>query len=294
MPSLKDIKRRIKSVKNTQQITKAMKMVSAAKLKRAQDEIVAARPYAEKINELTMSLASATAADSHPLLARHEGNRVALIVMTSDRGLCGSFNASMIRTVERYVRESVDAELSYYFIGKRGIEYFKKRKYNIFKERPVGGARPSYASAVEIATLVMGMYLNNEIDEVNLVYSEFKSALTQKPAIQRLLPISAAAPALAEGAQAPAEETGGIEAKFEPSKAEVLAALLPKYVEVQVFRALLESSASEHGSRMTSMDSASKNASAMIGGLTLKYNRLRQAAITKELMEIIGGAEALK
>jgi len=297
MPSLKDIKRRIKSVKNTQQITKAMKMVSASKLKRAQDEIVAARPYAEKIDELTMSLASATAADSHPLLARHEGNRIALIVMTSDRGLCGSFNASMIRTVERYVRESVDAELSYYFIGKRGIEYFKKRSYNIFRERPVGGARPSYASAVEIAGQVMKMYIDGEIDEVNLVYSEFKSALTQKPVIRRLLPINAAAPHSAEG-EAPlaaaVEAAGGIEAIFEPSKAEVLAALLPRYVEVQVFRALLESSASEHGSRMTSMDSASKNASAMIGGLTLKYNRLRQAAITRELMEIIGGAEALK
>lgn len=293
MPSLKDIKRRIKSVKNTQQITKAMKMVSAAKLKRAQDEIVAARPFATKINELTMSLASSTAADSHPLLAKNEGNRVALIVMTSDRGLCGGFNASMIRIVERHIRESGDTVLSFYLIGKRGIEYFKKRGHNIFKERHVGGARPNYAAAVEIANEVMRMYLNAEIDEVKLVYSEFQSALTQKPTIQRLLPICAPVVDAPDGTQTN-DAVSGIEAIFEPSKEEVLAALLPKYVEVQVFKALLESSASEHGARMASMDSASKNASAMIGGLTLKYNRLRQAAITKELMEIIGGAEALK
>lgn len=293
MPSLKDIKRRIKSVKNTQQITKAMKMVSAAKLKRAQDEIVAARPFAVKINELTMSLASSTAADSHPLLAKNEGNRVALIVMTSDRGLCGGFNTSMTRIVERYIRETNDVVLSFYLIGKRGIEYFKRRGYTIFKERNVGGARPNYAGAVEIANEVMRMYLNAEIDEVKLVYSEFQSALTQKPTIQTLLPIGAPKVETSDGG-AQADEASGIEAKFEPSKEEVLAALLPKYVEVQVFKALLESSASEHGARMASMDSASKNAAAMIGGLTLKYNRLRQAAITKELMEIIGGAEALK
>ncbi|MBI5561293.1 MAG: ATP synthase F1 subunit gamma [Deltaproteobacteria bacterium] len=294
MPSLKDIKRRIKSVKNTQQITKAMKMVSAAKLKRAQDEIVAARPYAEKINELTASLAASTSAEGHPLLARNEGNKVALIVMTSDRGLCGSFNAGLIRTVERYIRVSNDAQLSFYFIGKRGMEYFKKRGLSIIKERPVGGARPKYSGAAEIAQEVMRMFLAGELDEVNLVYSEFQSALTQRPVIQRLLPISPAKPAQGAAAPSPEVQSADIEAIFEPSKEEVLAALLPKYVDVQVFRAMLESSASEHGARMTSMDAASKNASEMIGGLTLKYNRLRQAAITKELMEIIGGAEALK
>lgn len=286
MPSLRDIKRRIKSVKNTQQITKAMKMVSAAKLKRAQDEIVAARPYAEKMLGLISSLAAKTSSDSHPLLATPAGNRAALILITSDRGLCGSFNTVLLRTSERFLSNNSDTKL--YLVGKRGMEYFKRRPLQIINSRPVGSGRPGYAMAAEIAAQATDIFLKGEVDEVHLIYSEFKSALTQKPITQKLLPIST--PKTEEGKDAGSEG----EFLFEPSEGAVLASLLPKYVEVQVFRALLESSASEHGARMTSMDSASKNASSMIGGLTLKYNRLRQAAITKELMEIIGGAEALK
>ena len=288
MANLKDIKRRIKSVKNTRQITKAMKMVSAAKLKRAQDEITAARPYAEKMLELIGSLASKASSDSHPLLENRGSARIGLVLFTSDRGLCGSFNSQLLRTAERFIRENSSSEISLYLVGKRGAEYFKRRSFKILNARVIGGGRPGYGAAVEIANDVVGSYMNGELDEVHIIFSAFKSAMTQTPLTQKLLPV--AAPNNAEKK----EEGGQGEYLYEPSEGAVLASLLPKYVEVQAFRALLETSASEHGARMTSMDSASKNAGQMIGGLTLVYNRLRQAAITRELMEIIGGAEALK
>lgn len=287
MPNLKDIKRRIKSVKNTRQITKAMKMVSAAKLKKAQDEIVAARPYAEKMLGLIGSLASKASPDSHPLLSATGGNKVGVVLFTSDRGLCGSFNSQLLRNAERFIREKKGSEISLYLIGKRGTEYFKRRGINIIKSRPIGSGRPSYATAVEIANDLTAAYMKGELDEVHIIFSEFHSALTQTPLVQQLLPITPPG----EGQK---KEEGQGEYIYEPSEGAVLASLLPKYVEVQAFRGLLETSASEHGARMTSMDSASKNAGQMISGLTLVYNRLRQAAITKELMEIIGGAEALK
>jgi F-type H+-transporting ATPase subunit gamma len=355
MPSLRDIKRRIKSVKSTQQITKAMKMVSAAKLKRAQDDILAARPYAAKMVEITSSLASKTGPGSHPLLsgpampkavdvdpdAEGEGPttepaigrafgrisglkgllrsyrlpgkdalreersakpKAAVVLITSDRGLCGSFNAVLLRTAERFLKGRTE-DTGLYLIGKRGMEYFKRRPTEVLKSRPVGGARPNYSIASEIAHDLMGSFLRGEYSEVHVIYSEFKSALTQRPVVERLLPISdrAAQPGGPEASTEGAEERQAeafvpppVEFIFEPSKDALLGSLLPKFIEVQVFKTLLESSASEHGARMTAMDSASKNATEMIGALTLKYNRLRQAAITKELMEIIGGAEALK
>ena len=288
MATLKDIKRRIKSVKNTQQITKAMKMVSAAKLKRAQDEITAARPYAVKMLSLITSLASKTSPESHPLLTvREDVSRIGVVLITSDRGLCGGFNTQMLRTADRFLREKSGVEAQLYLVGRRGTDHFKKRSAAIMHSRNVGNVRPNYADAVKIAQDVITAYLAGELDEVYIIYSEFKSALTQTPIVQKVLPVPPP-----EGAGE--EEEASVEFKFEPSMEAVLAALLPKYVEVQAFRALLETAASEHGARMSSMDSASKNASSMIGSLTLKYNRIRQAAITKELMEIIGGAEALK
>jgi len=288
MATLKDIKRRIKSVKNTQQITKAMKMVSAAKLKRAQDEITAARPYAVKMLSLITSLASKTSPESHPLLTvREDVSRIGVVLITSDRGLCGGFNTQMLRTADRFLREKSGVEAHLYLVGRRGTDHFKKRSAAIMHSRNVGNVRPNYADAVKIAQDVITAYLAGELDEVYIIYSEFKSALTQTPIVQKVLPVPPP-----EGAGE--EEEASVEFKFEPSMEAVLAALLPKYVEVQAFRALLETAASEHGARMSSMDSASKNASSMIGSLTLKYNRIRQAAITKELMEIIGGAEALK
>lgn len=298
MPSLRDIKRRIKSVKNTQQITKAMKMVSAAKLRRAQEDMVAARPYAEKMVELISSLVAKTKPESHALLAGREGNKTGVITITSDRGLCGSFNTVLIRTVESFIAELEGEPAGLFVIGRRGGEYFKRRDFNLFSSVPFGGARPKYSTAALMAADVIGRYLSNELDKVYIIYSEFKSALTQRPVALKLLPIAPEKPserpedAAEEAATATTEPD--IKIIYEPTADVVLKNLLPKYVEVLIYRALLESSASEHGARMTSMDSASKNASEMIGGLTLKYNRLRQAAITRELVEIISGAETLK
>lgn len=283
MPSLKDIKRRIKSVKNTQQITKAMKMVAAAKLKRAHDDILAARPYAQKMLDIISSLASRVKSDAHPLLSKRGGGRVELIIVTSDRGLCGGFNSNIIRTSEGFIRKNTDnTGTTLNLIGKKAKDYFKRRGLNIRQERPVGSGRPDYKVAAEIAKEIVDSYINETFDETYLIYSKFKSALSQEPVIQRLLPI-----------ESPNKSEEATEYIYEPSQEAILADILPKYIEVQVFGALLESAASEHGARMAAMDSATKNAKEMIEGLTLKYNRLRQAAITKELMEIIGGAEAL-
>ena len=269
-----------------------MKMVSAAKLKRAQDEITAARPYASSIAALTLSLASTASANSHPLLnSTAETGKVTAVLLTSDRGLCGSFNAVILRTAERFLRERDESDTNLYLLGRRGVEYFKRRSINTLQSRPLGSKRPQYADAIKIAGDVMELFLKGEAKEVYLIYTEFKSALTQHPVAQRILPISTPA---AEGETQEAQEKYVIEPIFEPSKKELLSSLLPRYVEIQVFRAMLESAASEHGARMTAMDSASKNATQMISSLTLKYNRLRQASITRELMEIIGGAEALK
>lgn len=285
MPSLKDIKRRIKSVKNTQQITKAMKMVAAAKLKRAHDDIIAARPYAQKMLDIINSLASRVRPDAHPLLSKKGGGRVELVIVTSDRGLCGGFNSNIIRVSEGFIRKNTDnTGITLNLIGKKAKDYFKRRGLTIRQERPVGSGRPKYTAAAEIAKEIVDSHIKETFDETYLIYSEFKSALSQELVIQRLLPI-----------ESPKEsEKEATEYIYEPSQEAILADILPKYIEVQIFMALLESAASEHGARMAAMDSATKNAKEMIEGLTLKYNRLRQAAITKELMEIIGGAEALK
>ncbi|MEK6598804.1 MAG: ATP synthase F1 subunit gamma [Deltaproteobacteria bacterium] len=284
MPSLKDIKRRIKSVKNTQQITKAMKMVAAAKLKRAHDDILAARPYSQKMLDIINSLSSRVRPDAHPLLSKKGGGRVELVIVTSDRGLCGGFNSNIIRASEGFIRKNTDnTGITLNLIGKKAKDYFKRRGLTIRQERPVGSGRPKYTAAAEIAKEIVDSHIKETFDETYLIYSEFKSALSQELVIQRLLPI-----------ESPKESEEATEYIYEPSQEAILADILPKYIEVQIFMALLESAASEHGARMAAMDSATKNAKEMIEGLTLKYNRLRQAAITKELMEIIGGAEALK
>ncbi len=261
MANLRDIKRRIKSVKNTQQITKAMKMVAAAKLKRAQDEITEARPYAQKLAELTNSLAAKTSSESHPLLSGIGGPKVGVILVTSDRGLCGGFNTVLIRTTENFIKEEEFSEPSYFLVGKRAGDHFRRRSANIIDARVAGSGRPQYSAAVEIATEMITRFLAGELDEVHLVYSEFKSALTQEPKVQRLLPLAPTEEAeeSKEGGVASKGSTtdeGPTEILYEPSSEDVLASLLPKYVEVQIFRALLESSASEHGARMTAMDSA--------------------------------------
>jgi len=288
MPSLKDIKKRIGSVKNTRQITKAMKMVSAAKLRRAQDAVVAARPYADKLLYVLSSLALREDHDAHPLL-QERGKRKALVVlMTADRGLCGGFNANISKAAERFIRQQTDGfdEYELMIVGRKGNEYLRTRKgMSIGKVYEHITGSITYQTAAMIGQEIVDGYLEERYDAVYLVYNAFRSAISQEATVAKLLPIQ---PLQVE------ERNHIAQYLYEPDQTTVLAQIMPKHIEVQVFRGLLESVASEHGARMSAMDSASKNASEMIGKLTLQYNRARQAAITKELMEIISGAEAIK
>ncbi len=288
MPSLKDIKKRIGSVKNTSQITKAMKMVSAAKLRRAQDAVVAARPYADKMHDVLSSLALREESEAHPLLHHRGKGRALVVLLTADRGLCGGFNGNIAKAAERFIRQNNEGYEAYdlMIIGRKGKELLKSRKsVNIVKVYENITASISYSTAALLGQEVVESYQDEKYDAVFLMYNAFRSAISQVPTTEKLLPI--VPKQVEEGAHV-------AQYLYEPTKGEVLAQILPKHVEVQIFRALLESVASEHGARMSAMDSASKNAKEMIGKLTLQYNRARQAAITKELMEIISGAESIK
>ncbi len=284
MPSLKDIRKRIASVKNTQKITKAMKLVSAAKLRKAQDAIMAARPYAEKIDEVMHSLAGRVEASEHPLLAEREVRKVHLVVITSDRGLCGGFNGNINRSVIEFLRKNDGKyeEISLRFIGRKAREYFKRRDV-----ARAGKDYSPYDPAVfgELPEELTRTYSEGGFDEVYLVHNRFHSVVSQVVTFQKLLPLSA---------PETEEEGARTDYLYEPEKGKLLSLLLPRYVQSQVHRSILESVAGEHGARMTAMDSATNNAGDMIQKLTLTYNRARQAVITKELMEIVGGAEALK
>lgn len=286
MASLKSIKKRIVSVKNTRQITKAMKMVSAAKLRRAQENVVAARPYAKKLGEVLDRLAKSQDENGSPLLQKRISQKALLVVVTSDRGLCGGFNANICKAAERFIREkkSEFAEISVMTIGRKGYEFLKNRQ-KIHKNYGNILSNLSYPTAALLAQEVIDGYIAEEYDEVYLLFNAFRSVMSQDITLQQLLPIVP---------EVTADEEYAPEYIYEPSKGELLAELLPKHIEVQLFKSLLESVASEHGARMTAMDSASKNATEMIGKLTLQYNRARQAAITTELMEIISGAESIK
>src|SRR6266702_3473197 len=288
MASLKSIKKRIVSVKNTRQITKAMKMVSAAKLRRAQENVVAARPYAKKLGEVLQRLAQSQDVDGHPLLEKRVAEKALVILVTSDRGLCGGFYANISKAAERYIKERKGdyAEISLLTIGRKGYEFLKNRQ-TIRKNYTGVLSTLNYQTAAMLAQEVIAGYLAGDYDEVFLFYNAFRSVMSQDITLQQLLPIAPPETAAEEGETPP-------EYIYEPSKSELLGELLPKYIEVTMFKAMLESVASEHGARMTAMDSASKNATEMIGKLTLVYNRARQAAITTELMEIISGAESIK
>ncbi len=289
MSGLKIIRKRIGSVKNTQKITRAMKMVAAARLRRAQMRITQMRPYAIKTYEVLSSVAARIeeGENVHPLLARRTPKRVMLLVLTSDRGLAGAFNAQINKQALRFLKEleSNGNELSVAVIGRKGRDYFKRRGVTIRHEFTGVFENISINKAAEIGAVVIDEYVGKQLDAVYLVYNEFKSAIKQQVVIEPLLPIKPREIAATENAS---------EFIYEPSKKQLLDRLLPMYMDVEIYRAVLESVASEHGARMTAMDAATKNASDMISKLTLKYNRARQAAITKELMEIIGGAEALK
>ncbi|WP_298038097.1 ATP synthase F1 subunit gamma [uncultured Desulfuromonas sp.] len=288
MANLKDIKKRIGSVKNTQQITKAMKMVSAAKLRRAQDSVVAARPYAGKLLEVLSSLASREEADAHPLLQERGKGRALLVLMTGDRGLCGGFNASVSKAAEKFIKDNPEGyeAVDVMIIGRKGKEYLKHRTpENIAKVYENITGDISYSTGALIGQEVVEGYASEKYDAVYLLYNAFRSAISQDVTLSQLLPV------VPQDVEEGEHQVGYL---YEPSRGAVLEQILPKYVEVQIFRGLLESVASEHGARMSAMDSASKNATEMIGKLTLQYNRARQAAITKELMEIISGAESIK
>jgi F-type H+-transporting ATPase subunit gamma len=288
MATLKAIRKRISSVRNTQQITKAMKMVSAAKLRRAQEAAVQARPYAEKMSELLKNVASRVSSEAHPLLRARDEKKIQLVLFTSDRGLCGGYNANLIRAAEAFLRQQGGAkEVELTLVGRKGGDYFRRRRATIGDRYTDVLYRAPEELAAEIAEKLIARFVNGEADAVYILYSRFRSALSQVPTLEKLLPV-----ALAESGAEP--EQPQTEYLYEPGVQELLASLLPRITDVALQRALLEATASEHGARMTAMDSASSNAAKMIGSLTLQMNRARQASITRELMEIVGTAEALK
>ena len=293
MPSLIDIRRRVRAVKSTQQITKAMKMVSASKLRRAQERIVNARPFAQRMLSVLNSLAARVDPAAHPLLATPEAGadaRTLLIVITADKGLCGSFNTNIVKAANQFANESPARQVAMGLVGRKGRDFFRRRGFDVRYE-DVGlfsALKLSHAQAV--AARAIEEFTAGRVSSVYLIYNEFKSVMMQRVAIERLLPIAhlEAAPGTA-----PAAPTGsGVDYIYEPSPEAIIGELLPKHVESQIFRALLESAASEHAARMTAMDAATRNASDMIDELTLYMNKVRQAAITREIIEVVSGAQA--
>jgi F-type H+-transporting ATPase subunit gamma len=289
MANLRAIRKRIGSVKSTQQITRAMKVVSAVKLRRAQDGINAARPYARKLREVVQAVAGRAGSDAHPLLTAREGKRLALLVVTSDRGLCGSFNAGLSRAVYRFLDEHRGEyeEITLFVIGRKGRDFFRRREIPIRKEYLGVLGAVSRHHAETIANDLAGGFLAEEFDEVQIAFNEFRSAISQVVRFEKMFPI-----ALEPSGKT--AEGDDVDYLYEPSREEILATLLPKYVQTTILRVLLESVAGEHGARMTAMDSATNNSVDMIARLTLQMNRARQATITTELTEIVSGAEALK
>jgi F-type H+-transporting ATPase subunit gamma len=297
MPSLKSIRTQIASKKSTQKITRAMKLVSAARLRGAQDAILAARPYANALVEVIAQVSERAGAEAHPLLEKREPKRITLVPITSDRGLAGGFNANIIRAVARFMSDRPDAETVLEIVGKKGRDYYRRRSVTVKHELPGATGATAAELARQVASIAVDAFMKSQTDAVFLVYNEFKSAVQQRIVVEPLLPVTRASvmPQSGSGAAAPtATEVAAIDFAYEPSKKELLDVLLPQFIESQIYRALLESVASEFGARMTAMENATNNAKEMIADLTLKYNRVRQAAITKELMEIVSGAEALK
>jgi F-type H+-transporting ATPase subunit gamma len=284
MPSLIDIRRRIRSVKNTQQITKAMKMVSAAKLRRAQDRVISSRPYGAMLRKILGNVAAAVAQDenagSNPLLAQRPEQRILLVMVTSDKGLAGAFNTNLIKAGQRFAAEHPDAAVRMILIGRKGRDFFRKRGATVVSEHLNMAAKLVFADVAAIAGKAMELYRDDEIDAVYLIYNEFKSVAAQTLVTAKVLPI-----------QLP-EQTSPVDYIFEQPPVEMLNALLPKYVEMEFYRALAESTAAEHAARMTAMEAATSNAGEMIEKLTLFMNRVRQASITKEIIEVVSGAAA--
>jgi F-type H+-transporting ATPase subunit gamma len=287
MPSLIDIRRRIRSVRNTQQITKAMKMVSAAKLRRAQDRVIAARPYAQIMQRMLTNVALAASEDpdtaDNPLLARRPEKRILLVVITADRGLAGAFNSNVVKAAQKFMTDFAEAEIALELLGRKGRDFFRKRHPNIAGEYAgLFQKAVRYEDALQIARKVTDMFRRAEIDSVYMTLNQFKTVMASELVVTRLLPIELP------------QTQERIDYIYEQPPAEILNALLPRYIEVQIYRAMLESAAAEHAARMTAMDAASSNAADVIDRLTLNMNRVRQASITKEIIEIVSGAAALE
>jgi F-type H+-transporting ATPase subunit gamma len=284
MPSLIDIRRRIRSVKNTQQITKAMKMVSAAKLRRAQDRVIASRPYGALLRKVLANVAAAAQGDEgagkNPLLAVRPEQRILLILVTSDKGLAAAFNSNLIKGATRFLAEHPGASVRMELVGRKGRDFFKKRGATVSGEHIGVAGKAVYADIAAIAKKAIELYCNDEIDAVYLLYNEFKSVVSQNMILTRVLPVEVP------------PQSAPVDYLYEQAPAEMLEALLPRYVEVEVFRSVLESGAAEHAARMTAMEAATSNAGEMIDKLTLYMNRVRQASITKEIIEVVSGAAA--
>ena len=287
MATLRDIRRRIRSVQSTQKITRAMKLVAAAKLRRAQERIVAARPYALKMGELMSNLVVRVEADRHALLARRAGGRRRLVIVTADKGLCGAFNSNILRASLQFLREVGEVDVTLVVVGRKARDFYRRRQWAVKSEMLGFFDRLAYSHAQELAGQLMAAYLAEDVDEVHLMYNEFRSVAVQRVRREQLLPIEPR-PHAEGGAGATADYI------YEPSPDAILASLLPRHVTTQVFRALMESVAGEYGARMTAMEAATKNAKEMIDVLTIQYNKARQERITKELLDIVGGAEALR
>jgi F-type H+-transporting ATPase subunit gamma len=283
MATLLDIRRRIRSVKNTQQITRAMKMVAAARLRRAQDAIFNARPYANQMMTLLESIAARTEQRDHPLLAVRPIEKVLLVLVTADRGLCGAFNANLIRAAQEYIETHSDKQVSIITVGRKGRDAFRRRSLQMLAEHINLFAHLEFSHAQQIAKEIVDLYTQQKVDAVDFVYNEFKSVMTQRVRLERYLPVKPVQPASDEVL---------IDYIYEQPAAEIFNALLPRYVEIEVYRALLESRAAELAAQMTAMDAATNNAAELIDSLTLHMNRVRQAAITREIIEVVSGAAA--
>ncbi len=283
MAALLDIRRRIRSVKSTQQITRAMKMVAAARLRRAQDRIFNARPYANQMMTLLSSVAARTTDRCHPLLLDRPIERQLLVLVTADRGLCGAFNANLVRAAQSYLDEHRDRDISIITVGRKGRDYFIKRPVKLIGEHINIFGRLEFSQSQPISKSIIELYSEAKVDSVDFIYNEFKSIMTQRVMVERYLPIKPIAPAQGEAL---------IDYIYEQPAQEIFNSLLPRYVEIEVYRALLESQAAELAARMTAMDAATNNAAEMIENLTLYMNRVRQAAITREIIEVVSGAAA--
>lgn len=284
MANLRDIRTRIRSVRNTQQVTRAMKMVAAAKLRRSQERIMNARPYANQMLAVLNSLATRANPETHPLLAERGTEKLEVVIVTADKGLCGGFNANIIKTAARFLEKHKETVLTTHLIGRKGRDFFKKRGYQVTGEYLDLFRDLTYDDAARIARNIMDRYISKDLDAVYLIYNEFKSVMQQRVVVERLLPIE----------HLDLDKEAAVQDYiYEPSAQELFDHLLPRHVEFQVLRALYESAAAEFGARMSAMDSATRNAGEMINSLTLHLNRVRQAQITKEIIEVVSGAEAL-